>query len=212
MNTKDQTFKFTFKIGVLYRDDTKNKIQVFCFHKDIKYELNENKNFLESILLYEFKGSEEAIGDLKIFLDGLSNPFKPKFDQQKAAKIIQNYAKVLEQPLDDNIFITVSKCRPDSQLKNSINDIKEAIKQSLFVVKDQEIRQALVDGFGSLSCFIFDEKYERLTQLLHRYDELDKDEKIEAEALVTNIEDYIITTEKQLGEEIWEFQKANGFL
>lgn len=218
MNNQDESFKYSFNSGVLKRGEIKTKIQVYCFHNDIKFEVDENKGFIESTLFYEFKGANDKIQNLKLFLEGLNNPFKACFDNSKALKIVQNYGKTLEEPIDNSIFITISGCRSESRLRNSIDDIKQAIKQILLISKDQEFRQALVDGYTSLSCFIQDEYYEKLITFLHNYDEINKKDdkksevlKEEGSALVEEVEKYITTTNKILGDEIYNFQIANGF-
>ena len=148
---------------------------------------------------------------LKLFLDGIFNPYKPRFEQSKASKIIKKYADVLDKPLDDNFVIMVNKYRSDGELKDSYEDLKDAIKQTLLISTDTTYRQALVDGYILLGTFLSEDYYERLKELLNRITKLSKEEDDELSELIKNAGDYIAETYKVLGEEIEQFQYSNGF-
>lgn len=210
MKGKQITYKYSFNSGLLKREGIKNRIQRFCFHKDIKFELTESKGFIQSTLLYEFIGSSEAIKELQVFFEGLLNPYKIRLEQHKANKILQNYGKVLEEPLYNSVFIQLSECRSAGSLKDSFEDIKDAIKQTLLISTDQTLRQALVDGYGLLGSFILEEKYERLINLLAiENKDLSQKDKEERDKLIIDVGDYIEEARNLLGQEIFEFQQAN---
>ncbi len=65
------TLKFSCTCGAIRRGHMKEKIKRFCFHRDIEFNLDENKGALESTLYYEFKGSADRIEELKVFLNGI---------------------------------------------------------------------------------------------------------------------------------------------
>ncbi len=218
MDNKNTTFKFSLISGALKRGAVKTKIKSFCFHSDISLELDEDKGFLESNLLYKFTGEVEKIERLKKFLEGIRNPYMPRFDQSKAYRIVRSYGKALQEPLVDKMLILVLKCRSEVILKESPEDIKEAIKQTFLVATDKDLIQDLVDCYISLGCFIQEEYYQKLLSFIENSDELRKDKSKKAEhlmkeggLLIEEIEKYIETTRKQLWEEFDDFQAANGF-
>ena len=217
MAKKLETFKSSLTSGLIHRGGFKNKIQTFCFHEDIDFNLTENKELFESTLLYEFKGSKESIERLKIFIDGLLNPYKPRFDEYTARRIVQDYAKSLQQPLDGNAWVILVGCRPESLLKNSVYDISEALKQVLLLTTDNEARQAIVDGYVLLGSFITQDYYQKLVENTQKmfessqHKKLTKKEHKETKILMREIENYISKAQEVLAKDIEKFQIANGF-
>lgn len=210
MDDSIKTHKLTFTAGAVKRGELRNKIKAYCFRSDIEVNLEENKGMLQSTFYYEFKGTGDKIDKLKIFLKGLGNPYRPSLSENEARKIIQNYAKTLDEPLDEKIFIAVLKIRPESSLKNSFSEIKEAIKLLLLKPTEQTTRQALVDGYVSLGTFITKENYEKLVKQLRAYDSTTQENKDETGKFMKEVEDYINRATEQLDNELQEFQISTG--
>jgi hypothetical protein len=212
MKTKAETFKYSFYSGLLKRGEIKNRIQSYCFNADIDLKLTENSGVIQSLLMYEFKGSTEPIEKLKLFLEGLSNPYKPLFDEYKARKIVQNYGKSLERPLDENWYFTLSGIRSFETLKDKPVDIANAIKQIFLITSDPELRQYLYVGFTNLASYIIEDDYDKLLQSLNTYDKMKKEEKEEADKLREQVQDYLTTTREALENDFQNFQHTNGFI
>lgn len=210
MDDNVKSHKFTFTAGVLKRGEIRNKIKTYCFRSDIEIKLEENNDLLQSTFYYEFKGAGDKIEKLKIFLKGLENPYRPSLSEHEAKKIFQNYAKTLDEPLDEKIFIAILKIRPDSSLKNSFSEIKEAIKVLLLKQTEQSFRNALAYGYVSLGTFITKENYEKLLKQLKAVDNATKEKKEETNKFMGEVEEYINKTSKQLDDEIQGFQISTG--
>ncbi len=198
-------YKYSFRVGRLNQWNTKNKIEVYCFHKNIECQFIKSNGFLEITFLCEFTGKAEDISDLQIFLNGLFNPYKPLISTENAEKILGRYGICLKEPLHKAFFFRGLGIRPESELKDTLENIKEAIKLSLINREDVEQRQALVYLYTLLGTFVVNKVYNRLKFLTKNKSKLNEKEKLELNELMNDIEDDVYTATEILRREIHEF-------
>lgn len=204
MKKNDVSFKYSITAGTLKKGEIKRNIEEFCFLNNIKVSLKENNGLLESVLLYEFSGPKEEISKLKINLRQSFFPYQFKFTLDKSKQILSDYGDILENNTESQMIYDLVGLRPESQLVNSKDDIKESIRHVILLLDDIPQMEPLFEAYQKLADFIPDDDYKRVDDYLSVKSESSEDHKKHLESWFEKI----FSNSKKEKEEIYIELKA----